>query len=117
MGKKMSIKEIAKLSGVSVSTVSRVINDNGRFSEDTRQRVLKTIKKYNYQTNTLAKGLRMRRSNTIGIIVPDLSNTFFSSLVEKMENQFFRKIIPRLSVIREETLIRKRHIFECWRQN
>ncbi|WP_311407675.1 LacI family DNA-binding transcriptional regulator, partial [Liquorilactobacillus uvarum] len=87
----MSIKEIAKLSGVSVSTVSRVINNNGRFSEDTRQRVLKTIKKYNYQTNTLAKGLRMKRSNTIGIIVPDLSNTFFSSLVEKMENQFFSK--------------------------
>ncbi|KRL01489.1 LacI family DNA-binding transcriptional regulator [Liquorilactobacillus capillatus] len=91
MGKKISIKEIAKLSGVSVSTVSRVINNNGRFSEETRQRVLKIIKKYNYHTNTLAKGLRMKRSNTIGIIVPELSNTFFSSLVEKIENQFFSK--------------------------
>ncbi|MCC7667229.1 LacI family DNA-binding transcriptional regulator [Liquorilactobacillus satsumensis] len=91
MDKKISIKEIARLSGVSVSTVSRVINNNGRFSEDTRQRVLRIIEKYHYQTNTLAKGLRMKRSNTIGIIVPDLSNTFFSSLVEKIENQFFSK--------------------------
>ncbi|CAM3144822.1 transcriptional regulator, LacI family [Lactobacillus bombicola] len=89
MSNKVSIKEIAKLSGVSASTVSRVINNNGRFSEETKQRVLATIKKYNYQTNSFAKGLRMQRSNTIGIIVPDLANTFFSSLVEKIENNFF----------------------------
>ena len=49
--KKISIKQIAQLSGVSVATVSRVINNNGRFSEETRQRVLDTIKKYDYTTN------------------------------------------------------------------
>ncbi|UQS82629.1 LacI family transcriptional regulator [Bombilactobacillus folatiphilus] len=91
MTKKISIKDIAAISGVSPATVSRVINNNGRFSEQTRQKVTKVIEKYNYQTNTLAKGLRMQKSNTIGIIVPDLANTFFSALVEKIENQFFSK--------------------------
>ncbi|NDV11107.1 LacI family transcriptional regulator, partial [Rhodococcus sp. IEGM 248] len=49
--KKTSIKDIAKLSGVSVATVSRVINDNGRFSEETREKVLAVIKETNYQMN------------------------------------------------------------------
>lgn len=53
--KKTSIKDIAKLSGVSVATVSRVINDNGRFSEETREKVLAVIKETNYQMNFSAK--------------------------------------------------------------
>ncbi|MCI1890701.1 MAG: LacI family transcriptional regulator [Schleiferilactobacillus harbinensis] len=87
--KRISIREIAKLSGVSVATVSRVINNNGRFSEETRQRVLGVIQEQGYETNAIAKGLRMRRTNTIGIVVPDLNNSFFSDLVEKIESQFF----------------------------
>ena len=55
--KKISIKEIAELSGVSVATVSRVINNNGRFSEETRKRVLDIIEKYDYTTNMAAKSL------------------------------------------------------------
>ena len=53
--KNISIKQIAKLSGVSVATVSRVINNNGRFSEETRERVMKIIDEYNYTTNMAAK--------------------------------------------------------------
>ena len=53
--KKISIKEIAELSGVSVATVSRVINNNGRFSEETRKKVLDIIEKYDYTTNMAAK--------------------------------------------------------------
>ncbi|MFC6176892.1 LacI family DNA-binding transcriptional regulator [Companilactobacillus huachuanensis] len=87
--KKISIREIAKLSGVSVATVSRVINNNGRFSEETRQRVLNVIHEQGYETNAIAKGLRMQKTNTIGIVVPDLNNSFFSDLVEKIESQFF----------------------------
>jgi len=89
MTEKISIKKIAELSGVSVATVSRVINDNGRFSEATRKRVMKVIETNNYQVNPMAKGLRMRTTKTIGIVVPDLTNSFFSELVEKLEQQFF----------------------------
>ncbi|SCI25896.1 MULTISPECIES: LacI family DNA-binding transcriptional regulator [unclassified Romboutsia] len=85
----LSIKEVAKLSGVSVATVSRVINNNGRFSEETRKKVLSVIQEYNYTTNMAAKSLRISKSKTIGIIVPNINNTFFSELVLEIEKFFF----------------------------
>lgn len=89
--KNISIKEIAKLSGVSVATVSRVINNNGRFSEETRKKILKIIEENNYSTNVIAKSLRMKKSNTIGIMVPDISNFFFSSIVQEIESIMFEQ--------------------------
>lgn len=68
--KNLSIKEIAEISGVSVATVSRVINQNGRFSKETEKKVLEVIKNNNYKTNLVAKSLRMKQTNTIGVIVP-----------------------------------------------
>ena len=88
--KKISIKEIAELSGVSVATVSRVINNNGRFSEETRKKVLDIIEKYDYTTNMAAKSLRVSKSNTIGVIVPDINNLFFLLLVLEIEKFFFK---------------------------
>ncbi|EKZ4354743.1 Ribose operon repressor [Listeria monocytogenes] len=87
--KKTSIKDIAKLSGVSVATVSRVINDNGRFSEETREKVLAVIKETNYQMNFSAKSLRMNKSFSVGILVPDIRNYFFSSVVQQIEAILF----------------------------
>ncbi|MBC6298254.1 LacI family transcriptional regulator [Listeria sp. FSL L7-1517] len=89
--KKTSIKDIAKLSGVSVATVSRVINNNGRFSEETRKKVLKVIKETNYQMNFSAKSLRMNKSFSVGILVPDISNYFFSSVVQQIEAILFEE--------------------------
>ena len=76
----ISIKEIAKLANVSVATVSRVINNNGRFSEDTRKKVQYIIDKYGYTTNMAAKSLRMSKSKTVGLIVPNIDNEWFSHL-------------------------------------
>ncbi|PMD72194.1 LacI family DNA-binding transcriptional regulator [Companilactobacillus nuruki] len=91
MNKKYSIKDIAELSGVSVATVSRVINNNGRFSEETRKKVLKVIKKTGYQTNFSAKNLRMNKSFSVGILVPDISNYFFANVVQKIEKILFNR--------------------------
>lgn len=88
-GKKISIKQIAELSGVSVATVSRVINNNGRFSETTRQKVMDIINEYDYTINMAAKSLRGSKSKTIGIIVPDINNEFFSEIVLEIEKFFF----------------------------
>ncbi len=88
--KNISIKQIAELSGVSVATVSRVINNNGRFSEETREKVMKIIDEYNYTTNMAAKSLRISKSKTIGLIVPDVNNGFFSELVLEIEKYFFK---------------------------
>ncbi len=86
---KVSIKQIAELSGVSVATVSRVINNNGRFSEATRKKVLQAIEETGYQTNYVAKSLRMQKSNTIGILVPDITNYFFARTVQHIEETLF----------------------------
>jgi len=89
--KKYSIKDIAELSGVSVATVSRVINNNGRFSEETRAKVLQVIDETGYKMNYAAKSLRMNKSFTIGILVPDIRNHFFSSVVQKIEEILFEQ--------------------------
>jgi LacI family transcriptional regulator len=86
---KISIKEIAELAGVSVATVSRILNDNGGFSEATRKRVMAVVHEHGYHVNAMAKSLRMNRTNTIGLIIPDLANSFFADLVEKLEKLFF----------------------------
>lgn len=87
----ISIKEIAKLANVSVATVSRVINNNGRFSKETKQKVEAVIEKYGYTTNMAAKSLRMAKSKTIGIIVPNINNEWFSMLVLALEKYFFEQ--------------------------
>jgi LacI family transcriptional regulator len=83
---KITIKEIAKLTGVSTATVSRVLNNNGRFSEETRKRVLKAAEKFDYRPNIVAKSLRTSLSKTIGVVIPDITNEFFASIVLAIEN-------------------------------
>lgn len=83
--KPLSIRDIADMAGVSIATVSRVINNNGRFSEATRQRVQDIIDEHGYVANMAAKTLRESRSKTIGMIVPDISNDYFATLVLHVE--------------------------------
>ena len=81
----ISIKEIARLAGTSVATVSRVINQNGRFSKETEKRVREIIEKYNYRPNELARSLRVDKAQVVGVIVPDITNEFFSYIARKIE--------------------------------
>jgi DNA-binding LacI/PurR family transcriptional regulator len=76
-----SIKEVARLAGVSVSTVSHVINDTRYVSEPTRLKVLESIARLKYRPNIMAQGIRGRKSRTIGLIVSNLSGSFFYRLV------------------------------------
>ena len=73
-----TIKEIAKLSGVSIATVSNIINNKPGASEETKKRVLAVIKKLNYTPNVIAKSLKCRSSKKIGVITEDL--TMFSTV-------------------------------------
>lgn len=83
--KPISIKDLATITGFSVATISRVINDNGRFSEDTRAKVLSAIESTGYKPNKLAAGLRSKKSHMIGIIVPDITSEFYSNVVKNCE--------------------------------
>lgn len=87
---RVSIKKISELAGVSVATVSRVINRNGRYSPETEKRVLDLIEKFNYKPNLVAKGLRTSNTRAIGIIIPDITNEFFAQVVREIEIRFFR---------------------------
>ena len=107
----MSIKEIARLAGTSVATVSRVINKNGRYSAETEARVRKIIEEHNYQPNLLAKGLRENQMNLVGVIVSDVSNEFFSCIIREIENELFRQgYITILCNTSEQEEIEKRII-------
>lgn len=75
-----SIKDIAKMCGVSVPTVSRVINNRGRYSKETEEKVRQAIAETGYCTNLAAKSLRTNRFPNIGIVVPDITNEFFASI-------------------------------------
>lgn len=68
-----TIKEIAKAARVSTATVSNVLNNTARVKEETRQVVLKAVEELNYTPNVLAKGLKMNKSHTIGIITEDIT--------------------------------------------
>ncbi len=83
--KTVSIKDIAKEAGVSISTVSYVINNKKNVSKKTRQKVLEIIDKLDYRTNIVARSLRTKSTKTVGIIVPDISTPFTSQVVKGME--------------------------------
>lgn len=74
------MKDVALKAGVSVGTVSRVINNRGSISEKTRQKVFAIMKEMNYQPNEMARYLQTGRSNIIGLVVPYIDHPFFSSL-------------------------------------
>ncbi|NLF44357.1 MAG: LacI family transcriptional regulator [Bacteroidales bacterium] len=89
MTKKISLAEIASSLGVSKTLVSLVINNKGDeygISPDTQQRVREKIKELNYQPNVLARGFRMGKTNTIGLIVSDISNRFYSKIARNIED-------------------------------
>lgn len=89
---KVTIKDIAEQSGVSVTTVSLILNNKEvRTSAETKRKVLETARRLNYIPNSLAKGLITKRTNTIGFIVPDISNMFFSQMAKSLENRLAKK--------------------------
>ena len=80
-----SIKDIAEAVGVSVSTVSRVINGKSYVNEATRKKVLDMVAQTNYQPNVLAKSLKMGRSNTICLVLPSIENLIFPAITRGVE--------------------------------
>lgn len=77
----MNIKKIAQAAGVSSATVSRVLNDSGYVKEETRQKVMKVMDEFNYVPSDIARSLSNQDSKSIGVIVPDIENDFFSKVI------------------------------------
>ncbi|WP_432667107.1 LacI family DNA-binding transcriptional regulator [Wukongibacter baidiensis] len=81
-----SIKDVAKLAGVSIATVSRVINKNVYVKEETTRKVLDAIEKTGYKPNAIARSLKVKNTRSIGIIIPDISSHFFPDVVRGIED-------------------------------
>jgi DNA-binding LacI/PurR family transcriptional regulator len=89
MEKKVNnIKELAGKLGLSPTTVSRVLNGKSkkfRISKETSQKVLDAALKYNYSPNRIARGLKLEKTDTIGLIIPDIANPYFGSIAKTIE--------------------------------
>ncbi|WP_251573757.1 LacI family DNA-binding transcriptional regulator [Limosilactobacillus agrestimuris] len=83
------LQDVAKLAGVSVTTVSRVINNYSSLSDKTIKKVHQAMRQLNYHPNALARAMQGKPSKFIGLIFPNLTNPFFAELVNELEHQLF----------------------------
>ncbi|MFW5996110.1 MAG: LacI family DNA-binding transcriptional regulator, partial [Halanaerobiaceae bacterium] len=86
-----NMKDVAERAGVSTATVSHVINETRFVAEETRNEVLKAMKELKYYPNSAARILRKKESKIIGLVVPDISNFFFTGLARKIETVIKKK--------------------------
>lgn len=89
-----NIKELAALAGLSTATVSRILNGKGRayrISAATCEKVLALAARYHYSPNRIARGLKLEKTETIGLIIPDIANPFFASIAKTIELESRKK--------------------------
>src|SRR2546423_4448375 len=86
-----SIKDVAKAAGVSTATVSRVLSNGLHVRPEVRERVLTVVEQLGYRPNLVARSLRAQRSKTIGLIVSDIGNPFFTSLSRAVEDTAYEQ--------------------------
>jgi len=82
-----TIYEVSKLAGVSLATVSRVMNNNARVSDNTKQKVLDAMEQLGYRPNSIAQSLASSRSNSVGVLVSELHGAFFGQMMAGIESE------------------------------
>lgn len=90
-GHQITMKEIARKLGVSVSTVSRALKDSPELHPDTKKKIVEAAKAMNYQYNLLAQSLRISRTKVLGVVVPELTSHFFSSNISGISDTAYRR--------------------------
>src|SRR5262249_31783776 len=82
----VSIKDVAKLAGVSIATVSRTINNKDRVNDETRARVRRAIESTGFSPNALAQNFRRGRTNFIMVVLPSIGDPFFAGVVDGIQS-------------------------------
>ena len=82
----VSISDVARLAGVSTATVSHTINNTRYVSSETKEKVYQAIAELGYTPDASARSFRTGKKKTVGFIVPDISNKFFGTMIESVEN-------------------------------
>ncbi|UFT98818.1 LacI family transcriptional regulator [Radiobacillus kanasensis] len=111
-----TIRDVAKHAGVSVATVSRVLNNNGYVNDETRKKVMSSIERLEYQPNELARSLYKRSSKMIGLIVPDIMNPFFPELARAVEDIATRKEYTFVLCNSDDQLVKEQKYFNVLKQ-
>jgi len=83
--KSVNLKELAQELNLSISTVSKALRDNYEIGQETKERVKKLAQELNYEPNPYASSLRRKKSKTIGVVIPEVSNNFFSQVINGIE--------------------------------
>ena len=85
------LTDVAKIAGVSPTTVSRVINKKGYLSEKTITKVNEAMRELGYKPNNLARSLQGKSAKLIGLIFPNISHIFYAELIDKLEHELFKR--------------------------
>lgn len=112
-----TLKDVAQRVGVSITTVSRVLNGRGYISEETRKRVFKAMKELNYAPNEMARSLSGRSSRLIGLIVPYIDHPFFSMLTAAIERSCYDIGYRLLLCTSNGHPGREKELFDMFRSN
>ena len=110
MKSKITLKELAKLLNVSVSTVSKAINDSPEISPKTAERVKELAKLHNYRPNPVAVNLKKSKTGTIGVVIPNISNSFFARVLSGIEAEAQKHDQQIITYISNESLEREKQI-------
>ena len=86
----ITIKDVASMAGVSVTTVSRALNHRGYISKETQDKIEAAIHELNYSPNQLARSLFQAKTNTVGLVVPSIAHPFFAQMTELIEQKLYR---------------------------
>jgi LacI family transcriptional regulator len=113
MKSKATLKQIAKELGVSVSTVSKALNDSPEISEPTKNRVQEYAKLKNYKPNVIGLSLKNRRTKTIGVIIPNILNSFFAKVFSGIEKVADEKGYKVITCISNESLEKESMLWKC----
>jgi len=89
MADRTTMSDVAREAHVSLMTVSRVVNNKGEISPETRQRVLEVIERLGYRPSAIARGLATSRTGTLGLVVPDIANPFFTEIARGVEDKAY----------------------------
>ncbi|WP_449621979.1 LacI family DNA-binding transcriptional regulator [Robertmurraya sp. Marseille-Q9965] len=107
-----TIKDIARETGLSIATVSRVINNSGYASQEVKEKVLRVAKQLNYQPNAVARSLKIHRTNTIGVIIPDISNSYFMKICRGIEDTIHESGYNLIFVSSDEKVSKEKEMLQ-----
>lgn len=110
----VGMRDVAKQAGVSLSTVSLVVNGTGYVSDDMRDRVQRAMESLHYVPNDLARNFSQNRANTIGIIVPTIRHPFFATLTAGLQHVLAGRDCRRCCVPPPTRRMAKRHTSICF---